>query len=197
MRDNNAQQRWSPLINEDYHLGTNPYRYKTGSSTGANHNSYTDQYDHSRRAYSSDRVPKPFADTHDRAQVHSGGSQSYLHDEDDSAQTAANETSRKDKKATLGAGDGTYGTVNCDESSAATYYCLYPGCSYASKRQYDLHRHMKIHFPPPVNEMFDCPARGCIRTGANGSKRKDWMNEHLSAVHMIDPKTGKVKKAKK
>ena len=31
----------------------------------------------------------------------------------------------------------------------------------------------------------------------NGFKRKDHMNEHLSAFHMTDPKTGKVKRERK
>ena len=99
--------------------------------------------------------------------------------------------SNKAAKSTAKAASGTGG------DSAHRYHCLYPGCSYAPKRQYDLDRHMKTHFPPPPEgELYDCPGKGCGRTGRLGFRRKDHMNEHLSSYHMVDPKTGKKRQSK-
>lgn len=93
----------------------------------------------------------------------------------------SNSTTRKPSKRSSSSPDG----------SSPSYPCLYPECSYAPKRQYDLDRHMKKHFPPNVEDMFDCPGRGCNRTGLNGFRRKDHMNEHLVNFHLWDPKTKK------
>ena len=60
------------------------------------------------------------------------------------------------------------------------------GCDYQTKRQYDLDRHQKTHFPSGPGEKFDCPARGCGRTGEHGFKRKDHLREHLRKVHAKD-----------
>ena len=72
--------------------------------------------------------------------------------------------------------------------SAPTFIlsCLHPGCEFQTKRQYDLERHQKSHFPP--DKEFDCPGRGCGRQGKNGFSRKDHLREHLRKVHAIDIK---------
>ena len=64
--------------------------------------------------------------------------------------------------------------------------CLQPGCLYQTKRQYDLDRHQKTHFPSNPGEKFDCTGRGCGRTGEYGFDRKDHLREHLRKVHGND-----------
>lgn len=56
-----------------------------------------------------------------------------------------------------------------------------------TKRQYDLDRHQKTHFPSSrPGRKFDCTGRGCRRTGENGFARKDHLREHLRKVHAKD-----------
>ena len=69
-------------------------------------------------------------------------------------------------------------------ASTTLLRCLHHGCEYETKRQYDLDRHQKTHFPP--EEKLDCTGRGCGRTGAYGFDRKDHLTEHLLKVHAID-----------
>ena len=71
-------------------------------------------------------------------------------------------------------------------STTQLKYCLYDGCKYQTKRQYDLDRHQKTHFPSQTSEKFDCPGRGCGRTGKDGFDRKDHFREHLRKVHAQD-----------
>ncbi|KAL6721347.1 hypothetical protein ACLMJK_000450 [Lecanora helva] len=71
------------------------------------------------------------------------------------------------------------------------YTCLYPGCPHVSTRSFDLERHMKKHYPIPAEDKFDCPGRGCGRTGEHGFDRKDHMIEHLRNYHMQDIPKGK------
>ena len=61
--------------------------------------------------------------------------------------------------------------------------CLHQNCEYQTKRQYDLDRHQKTHFPSQPGEKYDCPGRGCGRTGEHGFDRKDHLREHLRKVH--------------
>ena len=65
-------------------------------------------------------------------------------------------------------------------------HCLHDRCEYQTKRQYDLDRHQKTHFPSEPGEKFPCPGRGCGRTGEHGFDRKDHLREHLRKVHAKD-----------
>ena len=67
-----------------------------------------------------------------------------------------------------------------------TLLCLYPNCEYVTKRQYDLDRHQKTHFPSNPGKKFDCTDRGCGRTGEYGFDREDHLTEHLRNVHAKD-----------
>lgn len=46
-----------------------------------------------------------------------------------------------------------------------------------------LERHMKIHFPPPPEERFDCPDRNCHRVGKDAFVRRDRMMKHVATHH--------------
>ena len=63
---------------------------------------------------------------------------------------------------------------------------MHAGCEYQTKRQYDLDRHQKTHLSSGPGEKFDCPGRGCGRTGEHGFDRKDHLREHLRKVHAKD-----------
>ncbi|KAL6721390.1 hypothetical protein ACLMJK_000493 [Lecanora helva] len=76
----------------------------------------------------------------------------------------------------------------------AGYSCLYPGCTHVASRAFNLERHMSKHYPIPTEEKYDCPGRGCGRTGAHGFIRKDHMIEHLRNYHMQDIPKGKKSK---
>ena len=65
--------------------------------------------------------------------------------------------------------------------------CLHDGCNYTTKRQFDLNRHLQTHLSPET-ERYDCPGRGCGRTGEHGFARKDHLTEHLRKVHAKSPK---------
>ena len=48
-------------------------------------------------------------------------------------------------------------------------------------------RHQKTHnLSPGCKEKFDCPAKGCGRTGKHGFDRKDHLREHLRKIHAKD-----------
>ena len=80
--------------------------------------------------------------------------------------------------------------------SGGQLHCLHDHCEYQTKRQYDLDRHQKTHFPSQPGEKFDCPGRGCGRTGEHGFDRKDHLREHLRKVHAKDiPKQGRSRKS--
>ena len=64
---------------------------------------------------------------------------------------------------------------------------MHADCEYQTKHQHDLDRHQKTHNPSPgPEEKFDCPARGCGRTGKHGFDRKDHLREHLRKAHEKD-----------
>lgn len=42
---------------------------------------------------------------------------------------------------------------------------------------------MKVHFPPPPEEMFDCPGKNCTRVGKDAFPRRDHMMEHVAHKH--------------
>ena len=73
-------------------------------------------------------------------------------------------------------------------------YCLHQGCEYRTKRQYDLDRHLKTYFTfyhsdqkfDCLGRGYDCPEKGCGRTGEHGFHRKDHLREHLRRVHAKD-----------
>ena len=74
------------------------------------------------------------------------------------------------------------------------FHCLYEGCDYLTKRQYDVERHQRHHqqhHDPP--EKFDCLGRGCGRTGDYGFDRKDHLREHMRKVHAKDMPKGPTK----
>ena len=63
---------------------------------------------------------------------------------------------------------------------------LHVGCEYQTKRQSDLDRHQKRHFPSAPPEKIDCPGRGCGRTGEHGFIKKEHFTVHLRKVHAKD-----------
>ncbi|KAK0517052.1 hypothetical protein JMJ35_000207 [Cladonia borealis] len=82
--------------------------------------------------------------------------------------------------------------------SGGLLLCLHERCEYQTKRQYDLDRHQKTHFPSQPGEKHDCPGRGCGRTGEHGFDRKDHLREHLRKVHAKDiPKQGRSSRSRK
>lgn len=83
------------------------------------------------------------------------------------------------------------GSLADTEESTPNYRCLHPDCSYKARRQHDLGRHMKTHFPPRAEDLYDCPGKNCTRVGIHGFTRKDHMSEHLVNYHLWDPKTKK------
>lgn len=42
---------------------------------------------------------------------------------------------------------------------------------------------MGIHFPPPLEEGFDCPGKNCNRVGKDAFVRKDHMMKHVATHH--------------
>ncbi|KAL9000541.1 MAG: hypothetical protein Q9169_000834 [Polycauliona sp. 2 TL-2023] len=81
------------------------------------------------------------------------------------------------------------GSSSPTTSKPAPYVCVYPGCSRAFARPYDLQRHMKVHFPDSVDKL-DCPHGAkegsfCKRVGENGFTRKDHLDEHKRKVHLM------------
>ena len=64
--------------------------------------------------------------------------------------------------------------------------CLHKDCEYETKRPYDLDRHTASKHPSALSEKFDCPGRGCGKTGEFGFNRKDHLTEHLRKVHAKD-----------
>lgn len=72
-------------------------------------------------------------------------------------------------------------------------YCFYEGCGYQTKRQHDLDKHMRFHFPSA--KKLDCPRRVCGRKGEKGFDRKDVLIEHMMKIHAKDiPKRSRAKK---
>lgn len=63
---------------------------------------------------------------------------------------------------------------------------LHYRCDYQTRRQYDLDRHQKSHFPSVPVKKFNCPRMRCGRQGEYGVDRKDHLREHLRKVHARD-----------
>jgi len=62
------------------------------------------------------------------------------------------------------------------------WLCLEARCGGIFTRKADLERHIKtIHYPSPPQ--FDCPKKGCSRTGEDGFTREDHLKEHLRNYH--------------
>ncbi|KAI4217831.1 MAG: hypothetical protein LQ349_008996, partial [Xanthoria aureola] len=77
-----------------------------------------------------------------------------------------------------------------EQLSSTTYMCVYPGCDRGFARDYDLDRHIKIHFPSLTTKL-DCPQGAkvgsfCKRVGERGFTRKDHLHEHLRTVHFVN-----------
>jgi hypothetical protein len=80
--------------------------------------------------------------------------------------------------------------LRANSSTGHLWYCVHPGCTHVSKRQFDLSRHIQNRHNIG-NERHDCPGKNCHRVGDSGFKRKDHLTEHLRKVHMKPiPKTG-------
>ena len=70
--------------------------------------------------------------------------------------------------------------------------CLWPGCSYATSRQFDLQRHIiRSHDPTPPVQKTDCPGKSCGRTSIYGFHRADHLKSHLQNSHSWDIPKGR------